>query len=228
MTIDMRRNTLRYCALRGVMKATVLVLVAAVALNGCAMGGTYSISEPFIAEVSEHRLDANGTFHADGIVYRVIPLNYKPGVTAIGPLFPLIPIMCCRNLDRSGQSFHIALYFHPRSDEFTITPSGVTLEIDGKTFTPNAAGGPLPCAPDESVHTRCMYKEQDLTGSDLSKAVHIRQGSYVLAYPVMTPDPTQSFAIRIAGVRKKGQPISVPQIKFKGASRGFWFPFAGP
>ena len=228
MMIDMRRNRLRYCALRDVMKTTVLVLVAAIALNGCAMGGTYSVSEPYLAERSEHHLDGNGTFHADGIVYRVIPLNYKPGVTAVGPLLPLIPIMCCRNLDRSGQSFHIALDFHPRSDEFTITPSDVTLEIDGKTFAPTAAGGPLPCAPDESRHTRCIYKEEDLTSSDVSKAVNIRQGSYVLAYPVMTPDPAQPFAIRIAGVRKKGQPISVPQINFKGASRGFWFPFAGP
>lgn len=73
-----------------------------------------------------------------------------------------------------------------------------------------------------------MYKEQDLTSSDLSKALNIRQGSYVLAYPVTTPDPEQPFAIRIAGVRRKGQLLSVPEINFKGASRGYWFPFAGP
>ena len=210
------------------MKSAVIVVLVAVALNGCAMGGTYSVSEPYITETSEHRLDADGTFHANGIVYRVIPLNYKPGIDAVGPVFPLIPIMCCRSLDRSGQSFHVALYFYPQSEEFTLTPSDIMLDIDGKTLSPTAAGGPFPCAADEARHTQCTYQEQDLTTNDLSKPVQIRRGSYILAYPVMTPDPKQPFAIKIAGVRRKEQLLSAPQINFKGISHGSWFPFAGP
>jgi len=209
------------------MKSILTVVLTAVALGGCAMGGTYSASEPFISEASEHRLDADGTFHTDGIMLKVIPLNYKPGLDTAGPIFPFIPFMCCRGLDRSNQSFHVVLDFHPKNEEFTFTPGDVALGIDGKNLTPTASGGPFPCGADEGRRTWCKYQEQDLQTSDLLKPVPIRRGSYILAYPVMTPDPREPFVIRIAGLRRNGQPQIVPQIDFKGVYRGFWFLFAG-
>jgi len=213
------------------MSRIYFYICAVTFLSACSMGGIVKISEPSLGSNEIKAQFKDGIFYSDKISLSVKPKNKEGKLLTIGPLiFPVIPIGFGSNLEREKEFLHIVVQFDTKENNYIFDPTGVILNIDGKSYRPNSISEFITKTGPAREGNRSIPGHNwtcDFSGivsqSSLIKKFKVQKGCLVLEYSLETPEPEKEFNIRINGLSIFGANVEIPTIFFKSSYKGTFF-----
>ncbi|HJT19810.1 MAG TPA: hypothetical protein VJ746_05040 [Nitrospira sp.] len=152
----------------------------------------------------------------DSITIQVVPQNGR-AYGVVGPLIPVIPFWYSQAKDR----FWLLISLRPETSEISFDPSHVALETEqGDTRLPIGFSGPFSVQDftQNSYLNETILDEKTLnfSFSVISISAEVLVG---LMFDKKTPNPNHQFTVFLKGIKKQGQTVLVPPLKFKNVKK---------
>jgi hypothetical protein len=203
-------------------------------LAGCwaSASGTLQISEPYVEVSSPLK---NGVASLRGVSVAVVPINYRRLEERVGPLFaPVVPVGGDVTFEGQGKAFRVVVELDTSSVEISFDPAMLELELAGKTYRPERVGRPyigtygIRTAWYRSIpgHSAwgCDYRNLAPLSSEPRSVTPIgKRGCFAVEFPVVTPDVSQPFSVRVGGLARNGAPMDVLTFRFRASTATYTY-----
>jgi hypothetical protein len=206
--------------------------------------GTYS--EPIVPAsvakvVSGPGIESSGRPVGDTIQFRdvtltVMPRNERMSLHIVGiSIIPFLPLPGNKNLSENyasrqkrGPLFVMRVTIDPQADNFTFDPMGVILSLpSGEELNPSAFWWPQSKRASPLVGCSPFLYFDKKTPGPIPTAEAIdpfeigEETCFTFVFDTAPPSPDEEFSLSVPGIKKRGQDLAIPPIRFQPHS-GWW------